>query len=75
MQSRGWGVAEIAQQWPLLAGFLAVAGLLLRIIQRQYEERIEDLKEAVELWRELALSGTDLADRMTTVVERERRHR
>lgn len=65
-------MSEIASQWPLLAGFLILAGALLRVIQQQYEARIADLRDAVELWRELALSGTDLADRMTSVVERER---
>lgn len=68
-------MSEIASQWPLLAGFLILAGALLRVIQQQYEARITDLKAAVDLWRELALSGTDLADRMTAVVERERDER
>lgn len=62
-------VIELASQWPILALVLAILLGAGRVIQQQYEARIRELREDVVLWREIALSGTKIADTMTSVVE------
>lgn len=54
---------ELAAQWPILAVVIAISGVFLRVIQRLYEERIRELREDVLFWRDLAITGTDIADR------------
>ena len=66
---------QIAAQWPLLAGFLAIVGALLRVIQSLYERWLTEVREERDEWRELALSGTHIADTMTSVVEQAARKR
>jgi hypothetical protein len=53
---------EIAQQWPIVALVLALLLGAGRIIQQQYKERIAELREDVHFWREIALTGTNIAD-------------
>jgi hypothetical protein len=69
------GVSELAAQWPIVLLVMAVSGVFLRVIQQQYERMIANLEEDVQLWRDLALSGTDLASRMTSVVEHQVKRR
>jgi F420-dependent methylenetetrahydromethanopterin dehydrogenase len=68
-------VSELAAQWPIVLLVMAVSGVFLRVIQQQYERMIANLEEDVQLWRDLALSGTDLASRMTSVVEHQVKRR
>jgi hypothetical protein len=68
-------VSELAAQWPIVLLVMAVSGVFLRVIQQQYERMITNLEEDVQLWRDLALSGTDLASRMTSVVEHQVKRR
>lgn len=68
-------MSELAAQWPIVLLVMAVSGVFLRVIQQQYERMITNLEEDVQLWRDLALSGTDLASRMTSVVEHQVKRR
>lgn len=60
---------ELASQWPLVALVLAIVLGAGRIIQGVYLERIKEAREDMQFWRELALSGTQLSERLTNVVE------
>lgn len=53
---------ELVSQWPIVALVLALLLGSGRIIQRQYEQRIAELREDVQFWREIALTGTNIAD-------------
>lgn len=68
-------MSEIAAQWPIVALVVVISAGFLRVIQQQYERMITNLEEDVQLWRDLALSGTDLASRMTSVVEHQVKRR
>ena len=66
---------QIAAQWPLLAGFLIIAGGLLRALQNVYERWLADVIRQRDAWMEAALTGTDIAETMTGVVEQTTRKR
>lgn len=66
---------QLAQQWPLLAGFVAITAALLKIIQGLYERMIDDLREERDQYRDLALNGTEMAEREVAHRERERGER
>jgi len=68
-------VNQIAAQWPLLAGFLIIAGGLLRALQSVYERWLADVIRQRDAWMEAALTGTDIAETMTGVVEQTTRKR
>lgn len=56
-------MTELAAQWPILALVIVISGVFLRVIQKLYEERIRELREDAHFWREIALTGTNIADR------------
>lgn len=66
---------QLAANWPLLAGFLFVAGMLLKVIQGIYERWLADVIRQRDAWMEAALTGTDIAETMTGVVEQTTRKR
>lgn len=68
-------MAELASQWPILALVLAIIGVAGRVIQKLYEERIAELREDVQFWREIALTGTKIADTTASALEHTARKR
>lgn len=63
-------VTTLTEQWPLVALVLAIVLGAGKVIQSQYEERLRELREDLKFWRDLALNGTSLAERLTDVAER-----
>lgn len=68
-------IVDLAQQWPVLALVLAIMLGAGRVLQQQYETRIKELREDLEMWRDLALSGTAIAESVTRGAERESERR
>lgn len=69
-------MAEIAQQWPLVALVVVIMVAAGKIIQQQYESRIAqyqeqlgELREDVVFWRDIALAGTSIAGAVTSALE------
>lgn len=60
---------ELVSQWPIVALVLALLLGAGRIIQRQYEVRIAELREDVQFWREIALTGTNIAAATSSALE------
>ncbi len=64
---------QLAEQWPLLAGFLTitigVTGTLLKLVQRQYERMLDDREkelarrdEEIQRWQNATLELAKLTD-------------
>ena len=66
---------ELVAQWPIVALVLALLLGAGRIIQQQYKERIAELREDVHFWREIALTGTNIADTAASALEHQARKR
>ncbi|HET8627452.1 MAG TPA: hypothetical protein VFL91_08530 [Thermomicrobiales bacterium] len=68
---------ELYRQWPLLGALIVISGTLLKIIQGLYERMLSDrekelaeVKEERDKYRDLAFSGTSLAELSTDIAEK-----
>jgi chromosome segregation ATPase len=61
-------VDQIAGQWPLLAGFLLIAGALLKVIQSVYERWLDNMIKEKD--RQIEQLGKLYAERMAVAEKR-----
>ena len=64
---------ELAAQWPLLAGFLVLAGALLRVVQSLYEARLRDWQDFAAKSQERAEAAEAVLREQTDLLERQAR--
>ena len=67
---------QLYAQMPIVALVVVIMLAAGKVIQKQYEDRIAqyreqlgEMREDVQFWREIALSGTSIAGAVTSALE------